>query len=434
MGKKEVVNTEMLSAGQKKRLDRKKEIAAAKRKRKIEKIVAIVLCVAVILGAGYGIGYSVYKNVSITKPISDLGTGLTSDGKINGVAVKDIVKTIDLDKITVKYKDIELTDENLQKQIDSVLASHKYYSEDKTLAVKAGDAVNVNYYCVIDGETQVGIGNAGVKDGLNFTISSTIGATATPTPTATATATPTPTAKPSSYQALFQEGMIGMHPGETKDIVVEIPADFKVGTTASSVAGKTVTFKVTLNKIQVTPELTDSFVTEKLKEESGCTSAEEYKAYVKKTSERNALENAIIMLIENKDNTSVSQYPSKYLKTKKGQIMNSYQSYVAQINSIYGTVIYKDVYQAYGKNWKELEQVILENAQSLVAYDCAYQYIFETLGLTITDKEYEEFVTDGTDYKTVAEFEAKNSKAYAMKTLIAKKAVEALADKATIEK
>ncbi len=434
MGKKDVVNAENLSAGQKKRLDRKKEIAAAKKKKKIEKIVAIVVCVALVLGAGYGIGYSIYKNVSITKPITDFGQGLTADGKIEGVNVKDIVKTIDISKISVKYKDIELTEDKLKEQIDSVLAANKYYSDDKNMTLKAGDTVNINYYCVLNGETQLGIGNHGVKDGLNFTVSASIGATATPTPTATPTATPTPTSKPSTYQALFQEEMIGMHPGETKDIIVDVPADFKVGSTASSVAGKTVTFKVTLNKIQVTPELTDAFVTEKLKEESGCTSAEEYKAYVKKTAERNALENSIIKMIENKDNTSVSQYPSKYLKTKKGQIMNSYQNYIAQINAMYGSVIYKDVYQAYGKNWKELEQVILENAKSLVSYDCAYQYIFETLGLTISDKEYEEFVTDGTDYKTVAEYEAKNSKAYAMKTLIAKKAVEALADKATIEK
>lgn len=437
MGKNDVVNAEVLSAGQKKRLDRKKEIAAAKKKKRVQKIVAIVVCAALLIGCGYGIGYSIYKSASITKPISDFSLGITDDGKLEGITVKDIVKTIDFNNISIKYTDIELKEADLQKKIDEVLTANKFFSEDKELTAKAGDYVNINYSCVSDGETVSNVGNAGVKDGLNFTISSTIGATATPTPTATPSATPTPTAKPSTYQALFQEGMIGMHPGETKDIEVTIPVDFKVGSTASLLAGKTVVFKVTLNKIQVTPELTDAFVTEKLKEESNCTSAEEYKAYLKETTERETLESKIVALIEDTDkNTSVSEYPSKYLKTKKGQVMYSYQAYLSQWNSLYGQYGYgyRDIYEMNGVKWKEMEAIIDKSAKKIVAVDCAYQYIFEQLGLTIEAKEYQDFVLEDGTYKTVEEFEAKNSKGYAMKSLLQKKVIETLADKAKVEK
>lgn len=74
----------------------------------------------------------------------------------------------------------------------------------------------------------------------------------------------------------FEDGVVGMKVGETKDINLTFPEDYH-----ADLAGKDVVFKVTLNSLKeyVLPELDDDFAKEAHKE---CETIKDLKKYVKK--------------------------------------------------------------------------------------------------------------------------------------------------------
>lgn len=78
----------------------------------------------------------------------------------------------------------------------------------------------------------------------------------------------------------FEDQVVGMNIGETKDISVKFPDDYG----AEDLKGKDAVFTVTLHEIKEkkTPELTDEFV----KEKTGSESVEAYKASVKERLEK----------------------------------------------------------------------------------------------------------------------------------------------------
>ena len=77
----------------------------------------------------------------------------------------------------------------------------------------------------------------------------------------------------------FEEGLIGMNSGETRDITVTFPAEYP----AEQLAGKEAVFTVVLNSIKEKqiPELDDDFVSDVSEFET----VDEYKADVKQTLE-----------------------------------------------------------------------------------------------------------------------------------------------------
>ncbi|HOW38186.1 MAG TPA: trigger factor [Bacillota bacterium] len=79
----------------------------------------------------------------------------------------------------------------------------------------------------------------------------------------------------------FEEQMIGMNPGESKDVVVTFPADYH----EKNLAGKEAVFAVKLHEIKqrVVPTLTDDFVKDLNLE--GVSSVDEYRAHVRSTIE-----------------------------------------------------------------------------------------------------------------------------------------------------
>lgn len=79
----------------------------------------------------------------------------------------------------------------------------------------------------------------------------------------------------------FEEGVVGMNIGETRDIEVTFPEDYQ----AEELKGKKAVFTVTLHKItgKVRPELDDEFA-----KKMGSDSVEAYRAKVRERLERNA--------------------------------------------------------------------------------------------------------------------------------------------------
>lgn len=132
----------------------------------------------------------------------------------------------------------EVTDEDVQAEMTDTLESFADYEHLMEVQAKDGDMVNIDYEGKVDGEAFDG--------GTDFDTLVTIGE--------------------GLFLEDFEKGIIGMTPGETRDVEVVFPEDY-----TEDLAGKTAVFSITLNFIcgeEIVPELTDESVKEYLGFES----------------------------------------------------------------------------------------------------------------------------------------------------------------------
>ena len=144
------------------------------------------------------------------------------------IGKKNTTEKADSEYVTLgEYKKISLkkseVTEQVQKQIDSTLDSYAEYKKKKSGKVKDGDTVNIYYVGKVNGKKFSG-GSCTRKDnpdGYNLTIGS------------------------GTFIPGFEDGIIGMKKGETKDLHLKFPDDYS----ETDYAGKDVIFHVTVNKI-----------------------------------------------------------------------------------------------------------------------------------------------------------------------------------------
>jgi FKBP-type peptidyl-prolyl cis-trans isomerase (trigger factor) len=121
--------TQQMSKGQERRLAKKKAAAAQKRQKKASKAIFIVAAAVIVCAIAAGITIFAVKKAKETKVVSDFSQGLTDDGKIAGVDVKSLTTVFDYKNITVKYSDIAYSDDDIQKDIETLLKD--YETEDE---------------------------------------------------------------------------------------------------------------------------------------------------------------------------------------------------------------------------------------------------------------------------------------------------------------
>lgn len=163
--------------------------------------------------------------------------------------VQPEIEITKLDGLEVKKEKIDVTDEQVEKNIEQILEQQSKM-EDVVLIrdLKKGDYADIDFEGFMDGAPL----ENGAAKGHVLEIGS------------------------DSFIPGFEEALIGMKPQETKTVKLSFPEDYHV----EDLKGKPVEFKVTLNKIKekIKPELNDEFV-KKLGEE---TSVEGFKAQLKK--------------------------------------------------------------------------------------------------------------------------------------------------------
>ena len=138
-----------------------------------------------------------------------------------------------------KYKGIDLSvdkvevkDEEVDAQVDSIIASNPNSQDITDRAVENGDIANIDYEGKKDGVAFDG----GTAKGYDLHIGS------------------------GTFIPGFEEGVVGMKIGETRDIKLTFPEDYQ----STELAGKEVVFTVKLNSIKVeTPATLDDAWVEK---------------------------------------------------------------------------------------------------------------------------------------------------------------------------
>ena len=148
------------------------------------------------------------------------------------VAVKPEVTLGDYKGIEVEKKTAEVTDEELQAEIDKVRESNSRMITIEDRAVEDGDITTIDFEGFVDGEPFEG----GKGEDYPLTIGS------------------------HSFIDNFEEQLIGKKIGEECEVNVTFPTEYH----AADLAGKPATFKVTVKEIKVKelPELNDEFASE----------------------------------------------------------------------------------------------------------------------------------------------------------------------------
>jgi len=173
------------------------------------------------------------------------------------VAVKPEVTLGDYKGIEVEKKTAEVTDEELQAEIDKVRESNSRMITVEDRAVQDGDITTIDFEGFVDGK--------GFEGGKAEDYPLTIGS--------------------HSFIDTFEEQLIGKKIGEECEVNVTFPTEYH----AADLAGKPATFKVTVKEIKVKelPELNDEFASEV----SEFDTLDEYKKDVeKKLAEKKEIE------------------------------------------------------------------------------------------------------------------------------------------------
>ena len=165
------------------------------------------------------------------------------------VPVKPEVKISSYKGIKIKQYAYTVKDEEIQAEMDRLLDRNARKVEVTDRAAQNGDIVNIDFVGTVDGVKFDG----GEAEGFDLTLGS------------------------GQFIPGFEEQVVGMAIGETKDVNVTFPENYQ----AENLKGKAAVFSVKLNGIQAKelPELTDEFI----KDATGSESVEAYKA---KTKER----------------------------------------------------------------------------------------------------------------------------------------------------
>ena len=233
---------------------------------------------------------------SAEKAIMNLSLAEGDDWKLEDCLVLGNYKGLELSKVTT-----EVTDEEVDSYIKSLATPEELTDDSAT--VQDGDTVNIDYVGKIDGQEFDG----GSAQGSALTIGS------------------------NTFIDGFEDGLIGMKKGETRDLNLTFPEDY--GNT--DVAGKAVVFTVTVNSISRTPEQDDAWVQSYTSGEY--TTMDDYRAYMKETLQKSSDESAEQQLQSDawtqiEGNSTFLQLPKSYVDEGEEEFEQNISDQAEQYN------------------------------------------------------------------------------------------------------
>ena len=297
----------------------------------------------------------------------DYSQNIAADGRWEGVTALDYVTLPgDYEAIALPEDVTTVSDEDVQTQVDSLLASYATTVEVTDRAVEDGDTVNIDY--------------VGSVDGVEFEGGSTQGAGTSVTIGVT------------SYIDDFLEQLIGHMPGETFNVEVTFPDPYENN---PDLAGKDAVFVTTINYIEDSqlPEYNDAFVAENFAENGGYTTTAELEQAIKDSIVQNNTYNYVITYMN--DNSTVSQVPDT-MKEYQAYVMldyyNTYASYFGmELNDFISQMLQAESQDA-------LVEAQAENIEAAAKEALILQAVAEAQGITVDTAAAQEMM--GENYET----------------------------------
>lgn len=256
----------------------------------------------------------------------------------------------------------EVTDSDIEEKISTDLQEFAEKVTDKKYKAQNGDTVNIDYKGLKDGKAFEG----GTAEGYDLKLGT------------------------NTFIDGFESGLVGCKIGEKRDLNLTFPENYN----KSSLAGKAVVFKVTVNSITTAPkleDLTDEFVAEKIE---GFSTVKEYKESVKKELQEQLDENVAITKedaawAQVTSNAKMKEYPEEDVKELVSLMEERYTQYA---NS-YGVEL-DDFIQQTGSTREEFDKQVEEGAKQEVASRLIAQAIADKEKISVSDDEYKQGVKD----------------------------------------
>ncbi len=177
----------------------------------------------------------------------------------------------------------------------------------------------------------------------------------------------------------FEEGVVGMSIGETKDIGVTFPEDYQ----EESLKGRPAVFTVTLHKItgKELPALDEEFV-----KKLGADSLDAYKEKVRTRLEKNAesrsrneTENAILEAIAK---TASAEIPDALIERQEEMDLQRMEQ-----NIMYQGIRPEDYYQYIGTTREEYKKNFEEDAKKMVLHQLIIEKLLKDENITASEEE-----------------------------------------------
>ncbi len=311
--------------------------------RKAKIAVVLAICVGtVMLLSGCGKPYSSYK-------------------------LSDYIKVGDYKGLKVEKYKVAVSDEEINKEINTRLKAAATTQSIKSGKVKNGDTVVISYEGKINGKSFSG----GSQDDFNLTIGS------------------------GQFIDGFEEGLVGVAVGKTKNLHLKFPKAYS----DKDVAGKPVVFKVTVKSIQkkVTPKLDAQFV----KKNSSVTSVAAYKAQIKKDLEKQKKKDGqnqqktylwdkiIETSMAKKTKDGKDKYPEKEVERVMEETKDMYVNYAKNYNMELKDFVKKQM----GTSMKEFNKQLKSYAKTKVKEEEVIYSIAEKEKINVSKDEYESYIT-----------------------------------------
>lgn len=262
--------------------------------------------------------------------------------------------------VEVPAASTEVTDEEVQAEIDRLLAAHQEAVpvEGKTV-VEEGDTVNIDYVGKRNGEEFQGGNSNGA--GYNLTIGS------------------------HSFIDGFEDGLIGKEVGGTYDLNLTFPEQYPNN---PDLAGQAVVFTVEVHNIvkMQNPEWNDDFV--KANTEYGTVDAymEGTRASLKKAKEKNAQDEKEYNVIQAIIDHSEFDCAEEDVASLKDQMKQEYQSYAAGAGMEFADFL---MYYMGGMTEEQFDVQVQNLAEFQLKSRLAVEAISEAENLKLTEEEYQ---------------------------------------------
>ena len=351
---------------------KKKGIGSNRMKKKTLGLLAAVLSVAMLTGCGA-------KDTGET-------TGSTSQGTTDSVVLKDL----DVDKYVTlgEYKGLEASVDTVEVDEDewNTMVNNVYYGNITAdnggivdRAVETGDTVNIDYEGKKDGVAFDG----GTDQGYDLTIGS------------------------GQFIDGFEDGLIGVMPGETVDLDLTFPETYG----NADLAGQAVVFTVTVNYIQPAQdgELSDEIISNFGID--GVTNEEELRQYAYDYLNENAQQNyesnvqQAVMDAFMAGNT-FSSVPEALVQ----KYSDAAESSITSMASAYG--VDGDTFTQYYYG-QDLDSFLSAYSEEAAKQDIALQAVANKENLNISDEELDQMLQDratAAGYDTIDEYIGETSK------------------------
>ena len=276
------------------------------------------------------------------------------------VDYKDYVKLGQYTGLVVPVEEVTVTDEDVSKKIESILAEKITY-EAVDRAAQMDDVVKIDYVgrYAADGSEFAG----GSASGVELELGS------------------------GKLVKGFEEGLVGVSAGETIELPLTFPEDYK----NTMMAGVDVIFTVTVHEVTepVTPVLDETFV----KANSDVETVDEYRQMIyeqllaaKKAEAEAAREDKAWKQVV--ENTEILGYP-------ESELAKQLENVRADLSAYYG-MEYEELIKAYtsyaGITEEQFAGMVDQQAKYELEYKMITYVIAEKEGITWTQEEYDEQV------------------------------------------